>query len=67
MSAPEFPELLTAKDVSRITGVPVSTLHLWAVQRESGQPVGPVCYKLGRNRRWSRTDVLDWLAQNRVA
>lgn len=62
------PELLSASQVSALTGVPVSTLHAYAQRREVGMsPDGPPHVKLGpRRRRWLRTDVLAWINSCRV-
>ncbi|QOM43869.1 DNA-binding protein [Mycobacterium tuberculosis] len=51
-----------------ITGVPVSTLHGWAAKRERGiDAPGPHYVRLGgRDRRWTRRDVYDWLESARV-
>ena len=60
-------EELTADEVSRMTGVPVSTLHDWASKRERGvvSPGPRHCKLSSRHRRWMRTDVLEWLAASR--
>jgi hypothetical protein len=49
-------EVLTAGEVSRMTGIPVSTLHDWAAKRERGiESPGPHHCKLSsRHRRWMR-------------
>jgi excisionase family DNA binding protein len=64
-----FPDLLSARQVAELTGVPVATLHMWAAQRERGfNAPGPAVYQLsGRHRRWARSDVLAWLASTRIA
>lgn len=60
-------DVLTASEVSRMTGIPVSTLHDWAAKRERGiQSPGPHHCKLSsRHRRWMRSDVVEWLAASR--
>jgi len=60
-------EVLTAGEVSRMTGIPVSTLHDWAAKRERGvEWPGPRHCKLSsRHRRWMRADVVEWLAASR--
>lgn len=60
-------EVLTAGEVSRMTGIPVSTLHDWAAKRERGiESPGPHHCKLSsRHRRWMRADVVEWLAASR--
>ncbi|WP_100492693.1 helix-turn-helix transcriptional regulator [Mycobacteroides abscessus] len=58
-----FPELLTAEQVSALLGVSAATLNRWAAIREStGQQVGPPCYSLSeRVRRWDSAEVRKWL------
>ncbi|BAX96074.1 hypothetical protein MSTE_00739 [Mycobacteroides stephanolepidis] len=58
-----FPELLTADQVSALLGVSAATLNRWAAIREStGQQVGPPCYSLSeRVRRWDSAEVRKWL------
>ena len=67
-SADNHPTLLSASEVSALSGVPVSTLHVYAQRRELGMPSdGPPHVKLGpRRRRWLRTDVLAWIQSCRV-
>lgn len=57
-----FPRLLTVRDVADILGVPVSTVHHWALRGE-----GPASFKVGKHRRYTATDVRDWLAEMRRA
>lgn len=66
--ADNHPRLLFACEVSALTGIPVSTLHAYAQQRELGMPPeGPPHLKLGpRRRRWLRRDVLAWIESCRV-
>lgn len=58
-----FPELLTAEQVSALLGVSAATLNRWAAIRETtGQQVGPPCYSLSeRVRRWDSGEVRKWL------
>jgi predicted DNA-binding transcriptional regulator AlpA len=60
-------EVLTAGEVSRMTDIPVSTLHDWAAKRERGiESPGPHHCKLSsRHPRWMRADVVEWLAASR--
>jgi predicted DNA-binding transcriptional regulator AlpA len=60
-------EVLTAGEVSQMTGIPVSTLHDWAAKRERGaESPGPRhCRLSSRHRRWMRADVAEWLAASR--
>jgi predicted DNA-binding transcriptional regulator AlpA len=60
-------DVLTVGEVSRMTGIPVSTLHDWAAKRERGlESPGPHHCKLSsRHRRWMRSDVVEWLAASR--
>lgn len=60
--------MLTASQVSHMTGVPVSTLHEYAVRVEAGlEAQGPVHVRLGpRRRRWIMRDVAAWIDEHRV-
>jgi predicted DNA-binding transcriptional regulator AlpA len=60
--------MLTAPQVREMTGVPVSTLHDWAVKRERGiNAPGPHHLRLSdRHRRWLLGDVQQWLVSTRV-
>ncbi|MFL0287895.1 helix-turn-helix transcriptional regulator [Mycobacterium sp. SMC-21] len=62
-----FPELLTAEQVSALLGVSAATLNRWAAIRETtGQQIGPPCYTLSeRVRRWDCAEVRSWLKQVR--
>jgi predicted DNA-binding transcriptional regulator AlpA len=61
-------EMLTADQVHELTGVPVSTLHDWAAKRERGiDAPGPHHIRLSdRHRRWTRSDVEDWIESARI-
>jgi predicted DNA-binding transcriptional regulator AlpA len=61
-------DLLNASQVSVLTGIPVSTLHEYAVRVEAGLPaLGPVHVRIGpRRRRWLRRDVAAWTQERRV-
>lgn len=61
----QFPELLTAEQVSALLGVSAATLNRWAAIREqTGQQIGPPCYSLSdRVRRWDTAEVRKWLNQ----
>ena len=61
-------EMLTAEQVHDLTGVPVSTLHDWAAKRERGiHAPGPHHVRLSnRHRRWTRSDVEDWIESARI-
>lgn len=63
-----LPELMTAPQVSEATGIPVSTLHEYALRRGLGLPTsGPPHVQLGpRRRRWLRSDVVAWIEACRV-
>jgi predicted DNA-binding transcriptional regulator AlpA len=62
------PELLTASEVSALTSIPVSSLHVYAQRRELGMPAeGPPHLRLGpRRRRWLRSSVVAWLRECEV-
>ena len=61
-------EMMTAEQVHDLTGVPVSTLHDWAAKRERGiHAPGPHHVRLSnRHRRWTRSDVEDWIESARI-
>ena len=63
----QFPELLTAEQVSGLLGVSAATVNRWAATREqTGQEIGPPCYSLSdRVRRWDAAEVCKWLRQVR--
>lgn len=55
-------ELLGAREVSDITGVPVGTLRYW---RHSN--IGPASFTLGRRVVYRREEVLRWITQRENA
>jgi len=55
-------ELLGAKEVSDITGVPVGTLRYW---RHSD--IGPASFTLGRRVVYRRDEVLRWISERECA
>ncbi|WP_082933013.1 helix-turn-helix transcriptional regulator [Mycolicibacterium elephantis] len=55
-------ELLGAKEVSDLTGVPVWTLRYW---RHSD--IGPASFTLGRRVAYRRDEVLRWISQRESA
>jgi predicted DNA-binding transcriptional regulator AlpA len=67
VTAGNFPELLTAEQVSALLGVSAATLNRWAALRETtGEQIGPPCYTLSeRVRRWDFAEVRSWLKQVR--
>jgi len=67
VASAQFPELLTAEQVSALLGVSAATLNRWAAIREqTGQQIGPPCYSLSeRVRRWDTAEVRKWLKQVR--
>jgi predicted DNA-binding transcriptional regulator AlpA len=67
VTAGNFPELLTAEQVSALLGVSAATLNRWASIREAtGEQIGPPCYTLSeRVRRWDCAEVRSWLKQVR--
>lgn len=67
VAAGNFPELLTAEQVSALLGVSAATLNRWAALRETtGEQIGPPCYTLSeRVRRWDSAEVRSWLKQVR--
>lgn len=67
VTAGNFPQLLTAEQVSTLLGVSAATLNRWAALRETtGEQIGPPCYTLSeRVRRWDCAEVRSWLKQVR--
>lgn len=67
VAAGNFPELLTADQVSALLGVSAATLNRWAAIRETtDEQIGPPCYTLSeRVRRWDAAEVRSWLKQVR--
>ncbi len=51
-------ELLSAREVSRMTGVPVGTLRYW---RHSN--IGPASFTLGRRVVYRRGEVERWISK----
>jgi excisionase family DNA binding protein len=48
--------LMSSRDLATFLGVPVTTLDQWAYRR-----TGPRYFRVGRHRRYRRTDVSTWL------
>jgi len=67
VASEQFPQLLTAEQVSALLGVSAATLNRWAAIREqTGRQIGPPCYSLSeRVRRWDTAEVRKWLKQVR--
>jgi predicted DNA-binding transcriptional regulator AlpA len=67
VASEQFPQLLTAEQVSALLGVSAATLNRWAALREqTGRQIGPPCYSLSeRVRRWDTAEVRRWLKQVR--
>ena len=55
-------KILFALDLEEKFGIPQSMWRYWA---HIGQ--GPRSYRLGRRRVWDRTDVEEWLAEQKAA
>ena len=55
-------ELLSAKEVSEMTGVPIGTLRYW---RHSD--IGPASFTLGRRVVYRRGEVVRWISQREAA
>jgi excisionase family DNA binding protein len=54
-------EFYTIKELSAHLGVPEATLRYW---RHQGK--GPQAYKLGRELRYDKVDVAQWLADRKA-
>ena len=55
-------DLLSAKQVSDIIGVPVETLRYWR-----HCDIGPASFTLGRRVVYRRDEVLRWIAEQETA
>ncbi len=55
-------EYLTAEDLEAMTGIAQST---WRYYSSVGK--GPNSFRLGKRRLWKRSDVEEWLAEQRAA
>lgn len=55
------PDLLTTEETAAMLRRPTETLRFW---RWKG--LGPTSYKVGRSVVYERSDVLDWLAQQKA-
>jgi excisionase family DNA binding protein len=51
-------EIMTSQEVADYLRIPMGTLNNWAYQR-----IGPRFAKVGRYRRYKRTDVDEWYAE----
>ena len=49
---------MSSEQVAEYIGLPIGTLHQWAYLGK-----GPTYMKIGRHRRYRRTDVERWLEQ----
>jgi excisionase family DNA binding protein len=54
--------LLTTAEVAEYLAVPVSTIHRW---RYVG--TGPLAIRVGRHLRFDRTDLDDWVEQQKTS
>ena len=53
-----LPELLTLRELSAYLQVPPSTVYLWRTQGR-----GPAGFLVGKQLRFRRSDVAEWLAE----
>ncbi len=56
-----FPIFMTSKEASRILSCSSSFLHQITKAKK-----GPPAYKMGRRLRWKKSDLIQWLEQNRI-
>lgn len=56
MSTSDFDDMLTITEAAGLLRKPVSTLRYW---RHLG--IGPKSFRVGRNVRYWRADLIDWL------
>ncbi|MGA9596968.1 MAG: helix-turn-helix domain-containing protein [Acidimicrobiia bacterium] len=52
--------LLTVQDLANHLGVPVATIYAWRYRHE-----GPPGFRVGRHVRFRRSDVQQWISQQR--
>ena len=62
---PSLDDLLTARQVSEITGLGVTTLDQYRQRWKRGEPLGPAFLRHGRHVFYTRQAVEAWLAQKR--
>ncbi len=55
--------LLTTREAAALIGRGVDTLKDWRIGRRGGGPTGPRWFKVGRQVRYRRSEVLDWLQE----
>ena len=55
-------ELMVARQVSEMTGVPLGTLRYWR-----HHDIGPASFTLGRRVVYRRNEVLRWIAEQEAA
>lgn len=56
-----LPALLTTQELADYLGIPVRTIYAWNYQGD-----GPPRYKVGRHVRYRRTDVEEWLENQKA-
>lgn len=52
--------LLTVQELANYLGVPVATIYAWRYRHE-----GPPGFRVGRHVRFRRSDVEEWISQQR--
>ncbi len=62
---PSFDDLLTARQVSKITGLGITTLDQYRQRWKRGQEHGPSFIRHGRHVFYPRQAVEAWLQQKR--
>ena len=53
-------QLLTVQELANYLGVPVATIYAWRYRHE-----GPPGFRVGRHVRFRRSDVEEWILQQR--
>lgn len=56
------PEYIDAAEVARILAIPRNTMYAYA---KAG--VGPASFKIGKHRRWERSEVFAWIEEQKAA
>lgn len=55
-----FDRLLTVQELANYLGVPVATIYAWRYRHE-----GPPGFRVGRHVRFRRSDIEEWISQQR--
>lgn len=56
------PEYIDAAEVAKILAIPRNTMYTYA-----DRGIGPKSFKIGKHRRWERSEVLAWIEEQKAA